>query len=189
MNDLRNPCEFRLEEISLLAAGCLTDGEERELREHLAACDNCHQRFDEIASTVATLRSAKPAVDAESVHALEQTALHFPSPARGAVSDIRLANLRIALLAAAVLVLVGVLRHVALRPSDRVPVPPTDVVQKPAPHVPPGESTGSPLPTLLALHQAAAESDESLDRLLARFSVQLMSEPVHPQSLWQESLQ
>lgn len=55
------------------------------------------------------------------------------------------------------------------------------------PQVPPSELT-SLGPTLAELRQAAAESDEALDQMLASRSVTLSGESVSFRSLWQESL-
>jgi len=181
MNDSRKPCETRLEEISLLAAGCLTDREERELRQHLATCEGCHERFAELASLSLGLRAAKPAVDADSVRDLARSLSHAPSPASTAGQS-RSADWRVAMLALTVLVLVGVLSHFALRPTDHTEQP--DVVQESPPVTP--EESGSPPPTLFALRRAAAESDESLDRLLAQYSGPLVFESLHLQSLSRE---
>jgi len=181
MNDSRKPCENRLEEISLLAAGCLADREERELRQHLAMCDGCRERFDELASLSLGLRAAKPAVDADSVRNLARSLLHAPSPASTAGQS-RTADWRVAMLAFTVLVLVAVMSHFALRPTDHTEQP--EVVQE-SPQVA-REELGSPLPTLFALRRAAAESDESFDRLLAQYSGSLVSEPFRFQSISQE---
>jgi anti-sigma factor RsiW len=185
MNDLRKPCETRLEAISLLAAGCLADQEERELNEHLAECPGCRGRFAELASLGSSLRAAKPVVDVDLVRNLAGTLPHAPSPASTARQN-RLADSRVALLALSVLMLVGVLSYFALRPTDHVERP-VVVVQESPQLV--SEDSGTPLPTLLALRRAAAESDESFDRLLARYSGALVPEPIHLQSLSQESVQ
>jgi len=181
MNDSRKPCENRVEEISLLAAGCLADREERELRQHLAMCDGCRERFDELAWLSLGLRAAKPAVDADSVRDLAWSLSHAPSPASMAGQS-RSADWRVAMLALTVLVLVAVMSHFALRPTDHTEQP--EVVQE-SPQVAPEESS-SPRPTLFALRRAAAESDESFDRLLARYSEPMLFEPLNPQSMSRE---
>ena len=56
-------CEARAEDISLLAAGCLTAREEQELRAHFATCDACREHFEQLQSVCAELRAAKPECD------------------------------------------------------------------------------------------------------------------------------
>lgn len=186
-SNINKPCESRVEEISLLAAGCLTDREEHELREHLATCGGCRERFAELVSLSLGLRAAKPAVDADSVRDLARSLSHVPSPARTAGQN-RFANWRVAMLALVLLVMVGVLSPFALRQTDRTDITEQQAVVQEPPRVTPEES-GSPLPTLLALRRAAAESDESLDRLLAQYSETLLSEPFRFQSMSEELVQ
>lgn len=184
MNDSRKPCDNREQEISLLAAGCLTALEERELRQHLAMCDGCREQFAELASLSASLRAAKPAMDADSVRDLTRSLGYARSPASMARPR-RSAARRNAMLATAVLVFAGILSHFALRPKEHMERP--DVVQE-SPQAALKESD-VPLPTLFALRDAAEESDESLDRLLARYSRPLLTQPLYPHALSQESAQ
>jgi len=98
----------------------------------------------------------------------------------------RFADWRIAMLATAALVLVGGLGPFAFRRSGHGLVEPTNVVQT-LPLVAPVESSDLRLPTLLSLRRAAAESDESFNRLLARYSEPSLLEPLNSHSLSQES--
>jgi len=186
-SNIKRPCETRLEEISLLAAGCLNNREEHELREHLATCDACRERFNDLASLCSGLRAAKPAVDAGSVRALESSFLHAPSPAQGA-GDGRFANWRVAMLALVLLLMVGVLSPLAHRSPVRTDHPERQAFVPDLPQVA-AKQSNSPLPNLFALRRAAAESDESLDRLLAQYSGPLVSEPFSFQSVGQELMQ
>lgn len=187
MNELQQPCEIRLEAISLLASECLTVQEESELRKHLAVCNACRQRFEEIALVCSNVRTAKPHVERESVLAMERCLQHLPLPVKNAAQKNRLAHWRVAMLTTAALVLIGVLGTFAFRRTDHRPVQPTEVVQLP-PHVAPVEASDSRLPTLFALRRAAAESDESLNRLLARYSEPSLLEPLNNHLFSQESL-
>lgn len=184
MNDSRKPCESRLEELSLLAAGCLTDQEERELREHLNTCVGCRVRFEELATVGALVRAAQPPVDASSLRRIARVELDS-APADRTVESVGRLGWRTALLAAAALVLFAVVARIAFRSGEHRPVQPREVVQGSPPTVP-EEVAESRMPTLVTLRRAAAESDESLDRLLASYSETLRPEPLLSQSLLQD---
>lgn len=186
MNDPQQPCEQRREVISLLAADCLTRQEECDLRDHLAVCDACRRRFEEITAVCSNVRTAKPAVKPESILATERCLQHLPRRVNQAAENRRPVARRVAMLAAAVLVLVGVLRPFVFRQTDHRLTQPTDIVQMP-PHAAPAETSDLRLPTMLALRRAAAESDESFDRLLARYSEPLLLEPLNHHTFNRES--
>lgn len=160
-------CEARAEDISLLAAGCLTAREEREVRAHLATCDACRERFEQLQSVCAELRSAKPECDAVRFD-LSLVTIAKPSPQR----HLGL----IAAVVASVLVMLGLLSITGRRPASESPLRVIDVAQDSPTRSVPSEPTKQP--TLLALRQAAAESDEALDRLMAQTSVPMFSQPL-----------
>ena len=90
------------------------------------------------------------------------------------------------MLATAVLMLIGVSRPFAMRRTEHRPVQPADVVQV-QPRLAPLESSDLRLPTLLALRQAAAESEDSFDRVLARYSEPTLLEPLNRHTFSLES--
>ncbi len=182
------PCEIRLEAISLLAAECLTEPEEAELRDHLAVCDACRQHYEEIALVCSNVRIAKPIVDQEQVLAMGQCLQHLPLPAKEVTWKNRSVSLRVAMLATAALVLVSVLSQLVFRRTDDNPNQRAEVVQV-APQVAPVESTGQQLPTMFALRRAAAESDKSFCRLLVRYSEPSLLEPLNSHTYSLELLQ
>ncbi|MFZ1935633.1 MAG: hypothetical protein WCB27_25680 [Thermoguttaceae bacterium] len=66
MNDLRPPCEHWAEPVSLLAAGCLSCDEEREVRRHIEACPDCRERFRQLSELCGALAKVySPAGGAE----------------------------------------------------------------------------------------------------------------------------
>ena len=264
-------CEARAEDISLLAAGGLTPQEEQEVRAHLATCDACRERFEQLQSVCSELRAAKPECDAVrfdlSAVASDQELVRnklaieddssidryveiraktplapmgrgaggegqlqsdrvprSPSPltplpkgARGTDSSSEFLNPTInsrapqaslgraikqetrepeakpspqrhlgliAAVVASVLVMLGLLSITGRRPASESPLRVIDVAQDSPTQSVPSEPTKQP--TLLALRQAAAESDEALDRLMAQTSVPMFSQPLNAQSLWVE---
>jgi len=58
MNDLHHNCELWAEPISLLAAGCLSPDEEREVRRHIETCPDCRERFGQLTELCGTLAEA-----------------------------------------------------------------------------------------------------------------------------------
>lgn len=178
MNERQQPCEIWLEAISLLAAECLTEANEAELRGHLAVCDTCRQRYEEIAMVCSNVRIAKPIVKQESVLALDRCLLHLPSPAKKVTWRIRSVELRVSMLATAAVALVSVLSHLDFRQTNDHPDQRTTTVRA-QPYVAPVEYADLQPPTMFALRVAAAESDESLDRLFARYSEPLLLEPLN----------
>jgi hypothetical protein len=176
--DEMQPCEIRLEAISLLAAECLTEPEEAELRDHFAVCDACRQRYEEIAMICFNVRIAKPIVDQESVLAMGQCLQHLPLPENKVNRKNRSVPMRVAMLATAAVVLISVLSQLVFRPAEDNPNQRAEVVQV-TPHVAPMESSDQQLPTMFALRRAAAESDESFVRLLGRYSEPSLLEPLN----------
>ena len=58
MNDLHHICELWAEPISLLAAGCLSTDEERDVRRHFETCPDCRQRFGQLTQLCGALAEA-----------------------------------------------------------------------------------------------------------------------------------
>ena len=54
------PCETWTEALSLLAAGCLTADEEPRVRQHLAECAGCRERFEQLAALCGSLAADRP---------------------------------------------------------------------------------------------------------------------------------
>jgi hypothetical protein len=46
--------------VSLLAAGCLTPDEQREVRQHLEICENCRERFRQLIAVCDALAAVRP---------------------------------------------------------------------------------------------------------------------------------
>jgi outer membrane lipoprotein-sorting protein len=66
MNDLRPRCEHWAEPLSLLAAGCLSCDEEREVRRHIEACPDCRERFRQLSELCGALaKTCSPTDGAE----------------------------------------------------------------------------------------------------------------------------
>lgn len=179
-----NSCDARAEEISLLAAGCLTTQEEQELRAHLATCDACRERFEQLQSVCSELRAAKPELDAVRFNlSAVTTVVAIAKP----ISQQRLGP--IAAIVASVLAMLGLLMISGKGPTPKSPSRVIDVTQgSPAEAVPIVSQPMAQQPTLLALRQAAAISDDALDRLMTQSSVPMFSEPISTHPLLQESL-
>lgn len=63
MKDLHHPCECWTERLSLMAAGCLSSDEERDVLQHIAACADCRQRFGQLTELCGSLTEARPPAD------------------------------------------------------------------------------------------------------------------------------
>jgi outer membrane lipoprotein-sorting protein len=59
MNDLHHNCELWAEPISLLAAGCLSTDEERDVRRHFETCPDCRERFAQLTRLCGALAEAQ----------------------------------------------------------------------------------------------------------------------------------
>ena len=59
MNDLHHNCELWAEPISLLAAGCLSTDEERDVRRHFETCPDCRERFGQLTQLCGALAEAQ----------------------------------------------------------------------------------------------------------------------------------
>jgi hypothetical protein len=186
MNERHQPCESRLEAISLLATECLTGPEEAKLQNHLADCFACRQRYEEIALICSTVRTAKPVVELERVLAVNRCLQHLRLPTEEVIQKTRLVPKHVAVFATAAMVLVSVVSHLSFRRTDDNPGQPIVIVQA-LPQLEPADSTDAQLPTLFALRRSAAESDESFDRLLAWYSEPLLLEPLNSHTFSLES--
>lgn len=63
MNDLHHNCELWAEPISLLAAGCLSTDQERDVRRHFETCPDCHERFGQLTQLCGAVAEALLPVD------------------------------------------------------------------------------------------------------------------------------
>lgn len=186
-SDELKPCEIWLESISLLAAECLMEKDEAELRDHLAACHACRQRYEEIALVCSNVRLAKPEIDQESVLAVGQCLQHLPLSAKKVTWNNLSVPWRVALFATAAVVLVSVLSQLAFQSAEDNPD--QRMIVQVTPQLAPVELSDLQLPTMYALRRAVAESDESVDRLLARYSESLLLEPLNHHNFSLELLQ
>lgn len=182
-------CGSYVEEISLLAAGCLAAREESKLRDHLAICRDCRTRFEEMTALTSMLRDAKPVLDETRVCAIEYNVRRISSQSQLVGLPICSMNLRSAILAASIFLLVGLLGLISRRERESIPAESVSVVQVVIPPNVPTKQVDPPLPTLIALQRAAAESEESFDKLLAEYARTSFPEPVDIPTLWQRSLQ
>lgn len=196
MHNSLTPCETRLEEISLHAAGCLRESESRELREHLGQCAGCQERFVELQNLTGALRTAKPEVDSARVALIEQPLLSLNSdiprrkryPVKAFVNAI--------LIAVGILVMVGLFIPFfsrASQPSVARSVDPTlptpSQVVSDAPVIVVDDSISPSVPTLIALRRAASVSEESLERFLTQCPEHVFNDSSQPLSLRQGAVQ
>lgn len=204
MNAPLQTCETWAEAISLLAAGCLTSEEEHELQQHLAGCDACRERFDQVAVVCEGLRVARPAgtgSDTDVVSRIMREIEDQPG-STGQQSAARSSQrLRWKLIVGSV-VAASVLAFVAWRsffdasspepniahddPQIVVPVPVPEPVPSPQIEVAETAFDGSGPPTWLALQRAFAESDEAFDTLLVQHNEESPSSPLDIHSILEE---
>ena len=64
MNDLHQNCELWAEPISLLAAGCLSTDEERDVRRHIETCPDCREHLGQLTQLCGALAEAQLPVNA-----------------------------------------------------------------------------------------------------------------------------
>ena len=192
------PCESRGEAISLLAAGCLSADETAALREHLRECAACRRRHDELMLVCARLTAAAPAGagplgDGDVIRRIGRRI----EPEVGTVERTRSTPRgggQVAALALGRFFLRTVVAAVVRRPVDEhgSAVPPVvgDNTGRGSPgRDVPGPSIEEEVPTLLVLRRAAAESDESLDRILARSVRSSEAPPLSPHTYWKEVIE
>lgn len=180
------PCESRVEALSLLAADCLPADEAETLRAHLQECPACRLRFHELSSLCSELAAAVPPVDDAAMRRIAQGVRSGMTTSRTSERSrwpgVLPAALALGLLVAA-LVVAQVVRPVgeAVRPT-----PPPVAGGADSPDQSEQEDVAQPpeeaAPTLIVLRQAALESEESLDRLLARQAGSMQVAPLFPQS-------
>lgn len=202
MNDSLFPCDSHVEDISLLAAGCLTDAEERDLRSHLTACDGCRARFDEMALVCSALRASRIKFEPTVDRVVDVSSTDLSVPPSCAVRLIREPSacervpvdrgLRVAVLVATLLVMFVTTSRLLRQPGGWDSIPTSKQVVATSSGVNRNQQATSleslnqerSQPTWMALHRAAAESDESLDRLLARYSESPTSDLPVSRTLW-----
>lgn len=186
MNERQQPCAVWSEAISLLAAEGLTEPEKASLERHLAGCPGCRERAEEVTSICSSLRAAKPLVDQQTVLKIAGCLQHPPMPAQGATVRSRSVSWRVAILATAAMVLICLVsQFTPRRTTDRGDQSMVRVQVQP--QAAPLRSTDRQLPNLSALSRAAAESDESFDRLLALYSEPSVLEPLYTHTFRWES--
>jgi outer membrane lipoprotein-sorting protein len=59
MSDLGHSCDEWAEAVSLAAAGCLPPEEQRQVREHIASCPACRERFHQLAALCDALAASR----------------------------------------------------------------------------------------------------------------------------------
>jgi outer membrane lipoprotein-sorting protein len=74
MNDLHHNCELWAEPISLLAAGCLSTDEERDVRRQFETCPDCRERFAQLTRLCGALAEAQLPVNVAE-HAIVERAM------------------------------------------------------------------------------------------------------------------
>lgn len=201
MNDHVPICESWEEAVSLLAAGCLAPDEEREARQHLAACPECRERFEQLVCVCRGLPAARPPerspvvadlVSRAMAEIAEQPTLRDDHAVSHSRSTSRWKFVAAAAIAASLLAVVSwrSLFNAAPRSPDvvRHDSPKSVPVLEQEPRPAAAETTvASSQPTWLALQRAVARSDEAFDALLARGSEALHFPPLDTRSLYQES--
>lgn len=179
-------CESWAEQISLLAAGCLSSDEEQAVRQHIASCGPCQKEFDQMTELCGNLKDV-PLVSlqrAEAVVAkamIEITHSHeaIPDPVtarsrQGKPREVRSELFAVVCIAAVLLITVGWTMsfrgqqrsEMAVRPRlqpnrKEVLVQPVNVV---------AARNDTRPPTMLELRNAFAQSDDQFDMLLAQKS-------------------
>jgi hypothetical protein len=201
MNDRASPCEPWAEAISLLAAGCLATGEERDVRLHLTTCPACRARFEQLGSVCEGLRCARPVhppVAAGVVSRVMAGVAERATRGRGAAWSRSATQRQLlaagAALAASLLLTVAWRSFFAAGPQGPAVVRHGSPAVAPAPEADPGAgmvatslATSGP-PTWLALQRAFARSDEEFDTLLAQNGDAIACAACDARSLFQESL-
>ena len=176
-DDFTPSCRAHAQDISLLAADCLDADEERTLRLHLDVCAACRLRYEQSVEVVGGLRKAASPVEATRFQTWAPPKVELAAEAsakRATSSTLRRRIVRIAVVAAVVTLVIGGLSRVGdWHSTVNVPAPAEVARDFPGDEV--DESAPLPIPTLLALRRAAVESDESLDRLLARDSESILA--------------
>lgn len=168
MTDRSPTCELWAEAVSLLAAGCLSAGEERDVRRHLDACAACRRQFEQLEVVCHEIRAARPASESfgADVAARAMSAALHPVPVLAANRRLRW-SIAASFALAASLLLILVWQGV----FDLAPHEPDLARQGPALRIaaddagPAADALRQP-PTMLAYERALAESDEDFDRLL-----------------------
>lgn len=189
MNNSLKPCDDRLEDLSLHAAGCLTESESRQLMEHVTTCAGCHERFDEMQNLTTSLRSVKPAVDTSHLLKIEQNFPRVQPSVHWSRRGVAAGLISSLLVAATILVLVGLLNPFSSHDQPPSVVRTVDVIPASPSQIGTEDFVSPSMPTLIALRRAAVESDESLDKLLTQYSEHIFSDSPRSQSLWQGSVQ
>ncbi len=181
------PCESLGEQISLLAAGCLSPDEENAVRQHIASCGPCQTEFEQVTGLCKHLNEV-PSVElpwADSVIEKSMTEITrsqkavthtlAASPHAENRRQVRSELFSVVCIAAVLLVTVGwtlTLKNpqraeIARRPRTE---PKQQKVLTPgAINVVAARNTSLP-PTLLELRNAFAQSDDQFDSLLAQQS-------------------
>ena len=72
MNDLHHNCELWAEPISLLAAGCLSTDEERDVRRHFETCPDCRERFGQLTQLCGAVAEAQLPVNVAELAIVER---------------------------------------------------------------------------------------------------------------------
>jgi hypothetical protein len=175
---MKDNCEQYSEGLSLLAAGCVTEREEQELRGHVKGCAVCRERLSQLQGVSAGLFSLRSAGDSADVDVL----------LKRVVAELQPVVLKS--------VFSGTKRHVGLRGLGVFPVAVLLLlVSAGGLRFSAGPKAGSvavaaerPLPGALTLTMAAVDSEQSLDLLLDRFADSGVLEPLSRPTFVQESL-
>ncbi|MEI8382855.1 MAG: zf-HC2 domain-containing protein [Planctomycetota bacterium] len=178
-------CESWGEEISLLAAGCLSPDAEQAVRRHIANCGPCQTEFDQVSQLCQNLNDV-PSVNirwADSVVANTMTEITRPQNvfsqshvvtahrehSRGARSEL------FAVVCIAAVLLVSVGWTLSLKNPQRAEIahrPRTQPTRKDVSALQPVNAVvarnHSMPPTMLELRNAFAQSDDKFDSLLAQ---------------------
>lgn len=198
MNDHLPTCEAWSESIGLLAAGCLTSSEEREVRQHLAGCNACRETFSQLVAVCEGLRVVGSTSVPADLDIASRALAEIESDTNVCTQTVwqlspSLWKVMAAALAASVLIAVVWQSFLGPQAIPEVVTDPPPVGPSVPEQTPPGQIAIIPvvepvLPTLMALRQAAAESDEALDRLLVQSSRSLQSSRLDLHSLDQETV-
>lgn len=170
MNDFQHPCKQWAEAISMAAAGCLSSDEGPEIRRHMETCSACREHFRQLAKVCGALAEFRTPTNGEDTVILQRvmSAIVLGKPQRHVVpwSWFWAA----AAVVAASLILAITLRWTVFAPPCE-PAGARNTMPSPSAEPKAGTPSTSVIsspPTPLAYECAFAQSDETLERLLAQ---------------------
>jgi Putative zinc-finger len=194
MNTTTPQCEKYQEDLSLLAADCLSPEEKVDIQTHVSVCPHCRERWEQLQIVCVGLRTFGRAAETD-VSSLIARVTAATTLAESRVTA-RFAGLNPAtrwLLAVSLLGLL-VIAYRLSSPSVKTPRLPPEVVVEHVPALPLAteeilhtRASANESPTYLKLRTSFAQSDDQFETMLALDSLPLFSEPLSTAQILQES--